>query len=153
GIDERKAAALLLGPTAWCGARSRSGTGGARTARRARAFIIFGFEREPGSRPGARSSLVRAEALLGDLAGLAFGLLVVLAAIFFLALAGIGRFALGAVDILAAGAPASLFFCDLAFFSLANARIGKGVGAGSAFLVGKRAQDDAGRLRLVRLRQ
>src|SRR5664280_1564644 len=114
-------------------------------ARLWRPVIVFGFERH-----AARTRLpdfILAQTLLGDFAGLALGLLVVLVALFLLALARIGGFALGLVDHFAALAAASLFLGDLALFGFAHARIRQRMGARDALLVGQRAQHHAGWLR------
>ena len=70
-----------------------------------------------------------------------------LAAYFFVEFAGFGRGALGALGFFAAPANAGLFFGALALFGFAQARIGEGVGAGVALVLGQRAQHDAGRFR------
>src|ERR1019366_6246279 len=132
-------------------ATRRSGTcrgrtrGAAGTARLWRPVIVFGFERH-----AARTRLpdfILAQTLLGDFAGLALGLLVVLVALFLLALARIGGFALGLVDYFAALAAACLFLGDLALFGFAHARIRQRMGARDALLFGQRAQHHAGWLR------
>ena len=128
--------------------RGRRTRGAAGTPRRARRFILVGFERHAAR--GRLLDLVLAEALLGDFAGLALGFFVVLAALVFLALARFGGFALGLVDDLAALAAARLFLGDLALFGFAHARIGQRMGARDALFLGQRAQHDAGRLRLPR---
>ncbi len=143
-VTKREAAALLFDATArggaGCGWRTRC-AGPARAG----SFVVIGLERESGSRPGSRG-FVRTEALLGDFAGLAFGFLVVLAAVFFLALARFGGFPFAAVDRLAAGAAACFFFSDLALFGVAHARVGECVRAGAALFLGEGAQHDARRL-------
>src|SRR5262249_37645542 len=133
------AAALLLAATTGGGTRRRRRTCRAGAAR-ARGFILFGFQREPGS--GARR-FFSAEALFGHLAGLAFGFFVVLATIFFLALAGVGGFALATVHRLAAGAAAGLLFGDLALFRLAYARVSQCMGASRAFFFRQGPQNHA----------
>ena len=103
--DERQAAAPLRRALGRAGRRCG---GGCRARRRRRAaarrrgrFVFFGFERQPGARAGGAGCAVvflLAEALLGDLVGLALGLVVVLAALVFLALARFGGVALGLLD-------------------------------------------------------
>ena len=88
-----------------------------------------------------------AEALLGDLVGLALGLLVVAAAILLGALARFGGLALGAFDRVALGADLRLFLGDLAFLGLAHLGVAERVRAPVLLFLGERAQQNAGRLR------
>src|SRR6185312_12786061 len=101
---------LLLGANTRGRTRCCGCTRGARPAG-TRSFILVGLKREPCARAGARN-LFAAEAFLGNLASLTLGLFVVLAAIFFLA---------------------------LAFFGLAHARVGERVRARITLFVGQSA--------------
>src|SRR5215203_1342084 len=85
-----------------------------------------------------------AETLLGDLVGLALGLVVVTAAIVFLALAGFGSLTLDALDRVALGADLRVFLGDLAFFGLPQAGIGECMRAGTPLLLGQRPQHHPG---------
>src|SRR4029077_2955066 len=76
---------------------------------RARSLLLIGLE-DGGARRHRNASglgfrFLFAEALLGFLLGFALGFLVVAAAILLLALAGLGRFAFGALAIVPLGAP------------------------------------------------
>src|SRR5581483_1071623 len=144
--DDGEAPALLLGARTRRGGWPRGcGTCGAAATARTRRFFLFGFEHAAASRRGRRTlALVFAEALFGDLVGLAFGLFVVAAALFLVAFAHVRSFALGALGRFAAGAAARLFLGDLALFDLAHARVGERAGARGTFIFGQRAQHDAG---------
>ena len=144
GDDGEPPAALFRGSAGWFG-------GGRRTWCRAaaadapRCFLLVGFERRARARLRCRRS-IGAEALLGDLVGLAFGFFVVLAAFFFVAFARFRLRTFRALGFLAALADAGLFFGDLALLGLAQAGVGERVRAGAPLLVRERAQHDAGRL-------
>ena len=66
-----------------------------------------------------------------------------LAALFFVGLAGLSRRALGALGFVAALAHLRFFLGDLALLRLAQSRVGERVCAGAALLFGERAQDNA----------
>ena len=134
--DEGQAAALLRR----AGARrlgrrggTRRGAAGAAAGRAAIVVVGFGRERARDRRRGRRSwpcgLFLAAEALLGDLVGLALGLFVVAAAIFLGALARLGGLALGAFDRVALGADLRLFLGDLALLGLAHLGVAERVGA------------------------
>src|SRR5262249_7945015 len=124
----------LLALLAAAGSR-RLGDGG--RARRARAawtwrFFLFGFADLRTSQRADREfrlGLLLAEPLLRLLLRVAFGLLIVLAAVVLLALARFGCFALRTLDRLAHFADARLFLGDLALLGVAQASVGQRVGA------------------------
>ena len=144
--DERQTAALLRGARA----RRLRGGGGphrgtAHTAPRRTAIVILGFRRNDARAFRARRFFFP-KALLGDLVGLALGLLVVTAALFLGTLARFGRIALRAVDRIALRADLRLFLGDLALFGLAHLRVAQRMGAAALLFLGERAQHDAGGL-------
>ena len=144
GHDGEPSAALFGASARRLGRRRRPR--GRAPAGRTRSLVIIGFEGR--ARAGLRRCRgVGAEALLGDLVGLAFGFLVVLAADFFIEFAGFSRRAFGAIGFFAAAANASLFLGALTLFGFAQPRIGKCVGARVALVVSERAQHDAGGFR------
>ncbi len=71
---------------------------------------------------------------------------VVLAALLFVGLAGLGGLAFGALDLVALLADPRFLFGDLALFGLAQPGVAERVRAGGALFLGQRAQHDAGRL-------
>src|SRR5262249_15266451 len=136
--DQGEAAAALLGPGAGRlgGGRGTRGTGTA--TRGSRRFFLLGLERCR-ARAGGGALFLLAEALLGFQLGLALGFLVVAAAILLLALARLGGLALDLFAALAVGAAPRLVLGDTAFLGFAYPRVGEGMGAGAALLVGEGA--------------
>ena len=151
GDDGEPAAALFRADTGrlGCGRGPCGGGAAGTTTGGARGFL---FVRFLGGTCGGDARLQRGrrrrfrEALLGDFVGLALDFFVVLAALVFLALAQFGRRAFGALRLVAAVSDARFFFRNLAFFRLAQARVGERMGAGAALFLGERAQHHAGRL-------
>src|SRR5262249_38177459 len=107
---------------------------------RARRLVIVDFERHAAA---WTTCLVLAEALLGNLAGLALGFLLALVTLFFLALAGVGGFTLVAVDRCAAGTTAGFLLGNLSLLGFPHARVRKRMGARTPFFLGQRAEHDA----------
>jgi hypothetical protein len=85
-----------------------------------------------------------AQATAGLVFGAALALLVLTAALVFLALAGFGRFAILGLGSLALSAASSFLGLTLAIFLVATAGIDKGVHAGIALLIGERLQHHTG---------
>ena len=134
--DEREPAAALLARAARVGLGAAPGARAAPPRRTLRGASSSSASSASGARRGfaARRGLA-AEALLGDLVGLALGFFVVLAALVFVALARFGGFALGRVDLLrGCCADARLFLGDLALLGLAQAGVGERVGAARSAL-------------------
>ncbi len=144
--DDGEAAAAFFGAAAGrFGCRRRPRRCAGATADVARCFFVVGLEHwSRGAGLRSRGDGVGAKALLGDFVGLALGFLVVLAALFFVGLAGFRRDALGAIGFFAAMAHPRLFLGDLAFFRFAQSRVGKRMSPRAALLLGKRAQHNAG---------
>ena len=112
-----------------------------------RSLVLFGLLGRARRTELERRCRVAAEALLGHFVGLALGLFVVLAAIFFVALARFRGDAVDALRFFAGPANARIFLGALALFVLAQLRTGERLSAGVAFVVGQRAQHDAGGFR------
>ena len=109
------------------------GAGAGRTPRRHGAGRAALRPRRPRARDARRGlaavACIGAEALLGDLVGLALGLLVVLAAALLRRACALPRRALGALGFLAGAADAGFFLGELAFFGFAQLGVGERMGA------------------------
>src|SRR5208282_3534505 len=132
GHDGQPAAALFTAATWRLGRRRRPR--GCAAAGATRGLLLVGFKGRAGATRLCRCR-IRAEALLGDLVGLAPGFFVVFAAFFLIKFACFRRGALGALGIFTAAANAGLFRGDLTFFLLAQTRVGKRVSARAALFL------------------
>ena len=143
GGDDGEPAATLFGAAAGRLGRWRRPRRRAAAADAARGLFLVGFECRACA--WLCCHRLRAEALLGDFVGLALGFFIVLAALFLVAFARFRFRPLGALGFFADLANAGFFLGDLAFFRLAQTRIGERVSARAALLVGERAQHNAAR--------
>ena len=109
----------------------------------ARATGIAGSGRRPCGRSRARRFGL-AKTLLGFEFGLALGFFVLPVAFFLGLAAGFGRFALGLLDALAAGAALGFFLRNAALFDVADFGVGERAGARRALVLGEGAQHHAG---------
>src|SRR5262249_19217626 len=120
-------------PLRW-GSGTQSATGTATELRRVFFLGLDDRTARAGRRRGGRC-LLAAEALLGDVVGLALGLFFALVTRLFLALPGVGRLALGFFCRVTLGANLGLFLGDPALFSLAQTGVAKGMSSAVALLI------------------
>ena len=156
GGNQRQASALLLRRRLGGGFRCSGGTQSASgaSANLTGTFILLDLDGDARRSAGRdcragrcrrrASGLGLAKALLGFEFGLALGFLILPMALFFSLAAGFGRFTLGLLDALAAGAALGLFLRDLALFDVADLCVGECAGARRALVFGQRSQHDPG---------
>ncbi len=141
GHERQAAAAFFFGRAAHRLRRDRGLAAGARDVRGPSSSSSMTVVR-PATPP-----LMLAEALARFLLGLALCFFFRRAAGLFVAFAGFGGLAVGALDGVARGAALRLFLGGFALLGLAHARVDQRLAAGVPFFLGERAQHDAGRLR------